>query len=344
MKLLGIAVLALVILAALAMPQIFYFVNETDQVVITQFRRPIRTVTAPGLHVKAPFIQAVNRFEKRILRSDPAPTEYLTLDKKRVIVNHVSRWRIVEPLAFLERIRTEGAALSRLDDIIFSQLRAELAKHELEEIIDERRESIMADVTVATQERLSPFGIEIVDVRIKRADLPEEVHSSVFNRMVAERQRIAKRYRSQGEEEARKIRGDTDREQQIILAEAYEKAQDLQGQGDARAAAIYAESFGRDPEFYNYVRSLEAYRAIIDDNTLLIMPADTTLLQYLHSPDAPQALNSPASAPPTTAPVPPAATPATSSAPAAATPTPAPTPAAETTTTPSAQATPTPAG
>ena len=341
MKLLGISVLVVVILIALAMPQVFYFVDEIDQVVITQFRRPIRTVTAPGLHVKAPFIQAVSRFDKRILRSDPAPTEYLTLDKKRVIVNHVSRWRIVEPLAFLERIRTEGAALSRLDDIIFSQLRAELARHELEEIIDERRESIMADVTVATQERLNPFGIEIVDVRIKRADLPEEVHSSVFNRMVAERQRIAKRYRSEGEEEARKIRGDTDREQQIILAEAYEKAQDLQGQGDARAAAIYAESFGRDPEFYNYVRSLEAYRAVIDDNTLLIMPSNTTLLQYLHSPDAPQAPSSPASAPPATSSVPAAASPTTSSAPAVATSTPA---AATATPAPTpASATPTPA-
>ena len=337
MKLLGIAVLALVILAALAMPQVFYFVDETDQVVITQFRRPIRTVTAPGLHIKIPFIQAVNRFEKRILRSDPAPTEYLTLDKKRVIVNHVSRWRIVEPLVFLERIRTEGSALSRLDDIIFSQLRAELAKHELEEIIDERREPIMESVTTATQERLSPFGIEIVDVRIKRADLPEEVHASVFNRMVAERQRIAKRYRSEGEEESRKIRGDTDREQQIILAEAYEKAQDLQGQGDARAAAIYADAFGRDPEFYNYVRSLEAYRAVLDDRTLLILPSDTSLLQYLRSPDAPQVPSPLPSTPPVTSPVP-----ATSSAPAAATPTavpatatPAPTPAA---------ATPTPTG
>lgn len=326
MKLLGIALLVVVILAALAMPQIFYFVDETDQVVITQFRRPVRTVTAPGLHIKIPFIQAVNRFEKRILRSDPEPTEYLTLDKKRVIVNHVSRWRIVEPLAFLERIRTEGAALSRLDDIIFSQLRAELAKHELEEIIDERRESIMEDVTVATQERLSPFGIEIVDVRIKRADLPEEVHASVFNRMVAERQRIAKRYRSQGEEESRKIRGDTDREQQIILAEAYEKAQDLQGQGDARAAAIYADAFGRDPEFYNYVRSLEAYRAVLDDRTLLILPSNTSLLQYLRSPDAPQAPSQPASAPPTTSSRPVTAT----ATPVPATATPAPTPASAT--------------
>lgn len=341
MKLLGIAVLALVILAALAMPQIFYFVNETDQVVITQFRRPIRTVTAPGLHIKVPFIQAVNRFEKRILRSDPAPTEYLTLDKKRVIVNHVSRWRIVEPLAFLERIRTEGAALSRLDDIIFSQLRAELAKHELEEIIDERREPIMESVTTATQERLSPFGIEIVDVRIKRADLPEEVHASVFNRMVAERQRIAKRYRSEGEEESRKIRGDTDREQQIILAEAYEKAQDLQGQGDARAAAIYADAFGRDPEFYNYVRSLEAYQSVLNDRTLLIQPSDTALFQYLRSPDAPQVPSPLPSTPPVTSPVPAAASPAASSAPAAATPTAAPATATPASTPPAATPTPT---
>ena len=319
MKVLGIFVLVVVILAALAMPQVFYFVDETDQVVITQFRRPVRTVTAPGLHIKIPFIQAVNRFEKRILRSDPDPTEYLTLDKKRVIVNHVSRWRIVEPLQFLERIRTEGAALSRLDDIIFSQLRAELAKHELEEIIDERRETIMESVTAATQERLSPFGIEIVDVRIKRADLPEEVHASVFNRMVAERQRIAKRYRSQGEEESRKIRGDTDREQQIILAEAYEKAQDLQGQGDARAAAIYAEAFGRDPEFYNYLRSLEAYRAVLDDNTLLLLPSDTALFQYLRSPNTPAVPSVPASIAPTATPAPvPTATPAPTSTPATA--------------------------
>ena len=287
MRGLAILITAVLVVAALVASQVFYRVDMTEQVVITQFGRFIKTVADPGLHVKIPVIQIVNRFERRILRSDPQPTEYLTLDKKRVIVNHVSRWRITDPLAFLKSVRTETQALARLDDIIFSQLRAELAKDELQEIIDERRELIMGTVTEKTRAEMIQFGIEVVDVRIKRADLPQEVHASVFSRMVAERQRIAKRYRSEGAEESAKIRGDTDREEKIILAQAYERSQTLQGQGDARAAAIYAEAFGADQEFYSYWRSLQAYQDVLADRTLLILPSDAAVLRYIENPDRP---------------------------------------------------------
>lgn len=279
-----IVLFPILLVGVLLVPQICFVVDETDQVIITQFGEYKRTVKAPGLHFKTPVIQMINRFPKRILSSDATPAEYLTLDKKRLVVDHVTRWRIVDPLLFYKTVRDVFGARSRLDDIVFSELRRALAERQFANIISSKREAVMELVAKSAAEQAKQFGIDVVDVRIKRADLPAEVQQSVFARMVAERERIAKRYRSEGEEETAKIRAETDKERTIILAKAYEESQILRGAGDAEAVRISAEAFGQDIEFYQFTRSLEAYKKILAKDSELILSADADLLRYLASP------------------------------------------------------------
>ncbi len=277
-------VVALVILAFIVLPSWLFTVDETKQVIITQFGRYVRTVKESGLNAKVPFIQTVHRFEKRVLASDAPPAEYLTLDKKRVVVNYISRWKIDEPLAFFKSVRTVTGAGSRIDDIVFSEMRRELASHKFNIIISEERENIMDAVASSARGKMKVFGIELIDVRIKRADLPEEVEQSVFARMRAERERIAKRYRSEGAEESAKIRAETDKQKEIILAEAYAKSQKLRGEGDAKATSIYASAYNRDITFYDFVRTLEAYDKVLTEDTLLVIPAESVFFKYLQDP------------------------------------------------------------
>lgn len=284
MQKLMIVLVPIFLVIALVVPQVCFIVDETDQVIITQLGEFKRTVQDPGLQFKLPVIQTVNRFPKRILSSDATPAEYLTLDKKRLVVDHVTRWRIVDPLLFFKTVRDIYGARSRLDDIVFSELRRALAEREFVHIISSKREAVMELVAKSAAEQAQQFGIEVVDVRIKRADLPSEVQQSVFARMVAERTRIAKRYRSEGEEETAKIRAATDKERTIILARAYEESQILRGAGDAEAVRITAEAFGQDAEFYRFTRSLEVYKKILTKDTELILSADADLLRYLASP------------------------------------------------------------
>ncbi|MCH9015101.1 MAG: protease modulator HflC [Gemmatimonadetes bacterium] len=280
------AVGPLMIFLILFVPQGVFIVDETEQAIITQFGEYKRTIKEPGLHMKLPLVQTINRFERRVLVSDAAPAEYLTGDKKRVVVDHITRWKIADPLAFFKSVRTEVAGQARLAEIVSSELRKELALHEFTDIISKQRDLITATVAKGASEKAKKLGIEVRDVRIKRADLPKEVQESVFARMVAERERIAKRYRSQGEEEAAKIRASTDKERTIILARAYEESQKLRGVGDAKAARITAEAFGQDAEFYQFLRSLQAYEAMLAENDELVLSADSELLQYLTSPKA----------------------------------------------------------
>jgi membrane protease subunit HflC len=278
------ALLAAVFLA----PQVFFIVTEVDQAIITQFGEYKRTVRDPGLHWRIPFIQAVNRFDKRILSSDAISAEYLSVDKKRLVVDHITRWKIVDPLLFFKTVRDVFGARARLDDIVVSELRRAIAEREFSNLISSKREAVMELVAASSAKQAEKFGITVVDVRIKRADLPKEVQQSVFARMVAERERIAKRYRSEGEEEAAKIRAQTDKEKTIILAKAYEESQKMRGLGDGESTRISAEAFGQDEEFYQFVRSLQAYENVIDQNTNLILSADSKLLRYLQktSPEA----------------------------------------------------------
>jgi membrane protease subunit HflC len=268
-------------------PQVFFMLDEREQAIITQFGAYVRTVTQPGLHTKVPFVHTVHRFDRRVLATDAQPAEYLTLDKKRVVVDYVARWRIADPLAFFKSVRTLEGARARIEDITFSELRRELASQDFAPVTSELREPTMAAVAQSSRERMTSFGIDLIDVRIKRADLPTEVQQSVFARMVAERSRIAKRYRSEGEEEAAKLRAETDKQREILLAQAYERSQRLRGEGDAAAAAIYASAYERDPRFYLFVRTLEAYDEMLTPDTLLVLPGDAAMFRLLsHFPSA----------------------------------------------------------
>ncbi len=276
-------VVATIPVALLLVMQTFYVVDEKNQAIVTQVGRYLHTAREPGLYATVPFYQSVTHFDRRILVSDPSPGEYLTLDQKRLVADPVTRWRIVDPLAFFTSVREEGGARARLDDIVFSEMRAELANFEFDKIISTEREAIMGRVSQRAAERAKGFGIEVVDVRLKRADLPEQVQASVFARMQAERSRIAARYRSEGAESAARIRADADRDRTVILARAYEESQKLRGAGEAEATTIYAQAFSQDPEFYAFVRSLEAYERLLGADTTLVLSAESDLFRYLNS-------------------------------------------------------------
>ena len=257
-------------------------VDETEQMVILQFGKPVRTIKEPGLNYKlpAPF-QTSNSFEKRLLEYDVPPEEVLSKDKKSLIMDNYVRWRIVDPLLFLQTVRAVPTAKTRLDDIVYSELRQELGTHDMVEIITENRELIMDKVTKASNEETSKYGIEVVDVRIRRVDLPRENESSIYARMEAERKRQANKFRSEGEEEAQKIRAATDRDKTVILADAYKRAQQIRGEGEAKALDIYASSFSKSPDFYEFTRTLEAYEKIIDKKTMFVLPGDAKLFKEL---------------------------------------------------------------
>ena len=272
--------LVLVFVAA----QAAFTIGEWEQGMVVQFGNPKRIIQEPGLYFKLPVAQNLVRFEKRVLTTDARESEYITLDKKRVLVDHVSRWRINDPLQFYRSVRDRIRAMARLDDIISARLRQEIATHNFLDLIREKREDIMAIVTKDTRETAKSFGIEVTDVRIKRLDLPEEVQASVFARMRAERERIAKRYRAEGEEQAQQLRAAADREREVILATAYESSEKLKGEGDAEATSIYANAFGKDAEFYAFTRRLQAYEKILSNDTTLLLNPDSELLNYLQSP------------------------------------------------------------
>ena len=259
-----------------------FIVDETEQVVILQFGKPVRTITQPGINFKVPFpIQEKIVFDDRLLEYDSPPEEILSQDKKTLIVDNYIRWKIVDPLQFLKTVQAIPTALSRMDDIVYSELRRELGTHDMVEIITENREQLMEEVTEASNAATMEYGISVIDVRIRRVDLPSENEESIFARMEAERKRQANKYRSEGEEEAQKIRAATDRDKTIILADAYKEAERLRGEGDAQAVNIYARSYSSDPKFYEFVRTLDAYKKIVDDKTTLVLPSNSRLFKLL---------------------------------------------------------------
>jgi membrane protease subunit HflC len=270
-----------VILVFLGLTSIF-IVDETEQVVVLQFGKPVRIITEPGLHMKVPFpIQEKNVFDNRLLEYDSPPEEILSKDKKSLIVDNYVRWKIVDPLQFLKTVQAIPTALSRMDDIVYSELRRELGTHDMVEIITENREELMETVTVASNKATQDYGIEVLDVRIRRVDLPSQNEESIYARMDAERKRQANKFRSEGEEEAQKIRATTDRDKTIILADAYKQAERIRGEGDAKAVEVYADAYSADPKFYEFVRTLDAYKKIIDDKTMLVLPSDSRLFKLL---------------------------------------------------------------
>lgn len=279
-RMLGIVVFLAIVLAVV-ISQTLFTVDETEQAIILQFGNPVATVQQPGLKIKSPFIQNVIFFEKRILSSDALPQEYLTADKKRLVVDHVTRWKITDPLIFFKAVTTEAGARARLDDIVFSELRQELAHVNFVDVISTERESIMEAVARSATEKAEEYGIKVVDVRTKRADLPEEVEQSVFNRMIAERKRESNLFRAEGNEQANIIRAQADRDSTVIRAQGYEEAQRIRGEGEAEAIQIYAEALGQDPEFYAFSRRIQAYGSMLKDGDKVVIPANSDFFRFL---------------------------------------------------------------
>ena len=279
MKKILIGLVAILVLLGLTT---VFIVDETEQVVILAFGKPVRTITEPGINMKVPFpLQEKIKFDDRLLEYDSPPEEILSKDKKTLIVDNYVRWRIVDPLQFLKTVQAIPTALSRMDDIVYSELRRELGTHDMVEIITENREKLMEIVTFNSNKATLDYGIEVLDVRIRRVDLPAENEESIYARMEAERNRQANKFRSEGEEEAQKIRASTDRDKTIILADAYKEAEGIRGEGDAKAVEIYANAYSADPKFYEFVRTLDTYKKIIDDKTTLVLPADSRLFKLL---------------------------------------------------------------
>jgi membrane protease subunit HflC len=274
--------LILILFFIIAFSMVTFTVDEKETVVITQMGKPVRTVKDPGLYFKLPYpVQTVHVFDDRILEYDSTPTEIITKDKKNLVIDNYASWKIIDPLKFMQTVATEAGAQSRLDDIIYSELRVELGSRDLLDAVANSRAKIMTVVTTKCHQKALEYGIDIVDVRVKRADLPAENEKYVFERMKAERQRIASRYRSEGYGESTKIKAETDRDKTKILADAYQKAQDIRGEGDAKALKIYADAYQRDPAFYDFTRSLEAYEKGLMDKTVVILSTKSELFKYL---------------------------------------------------------------
>ena len=258
-----------------------FTVPQWMQAMVVQLGEPVRVVREPGLYWKIPFIQQVTYFDRRLLDYDASSKDILTIDKQQLSVDNYSRWRIADPLQFYRTVRDERGAQSRLDDIVYSDLRETLGRHTLREIVSDKRDQLMADVTARSAEKAKVYGIEVVDVRIKRADLPEKNEQTVFGRMRSERERQAKKFRAEGDEEARKIRSESDKQVQILLADATQQAEVIRGEGDANATRIFAEAYGRDPDFYAFQRTLEAYRSALATGTTVILSPKSEFFRFL---------------------------------------------------------------
>jgi membrane protease subunit HflC len=267
---------------------IFFQVDETQFAIVTQFGKPVRVIESAGLQVKWPDpIQSLRHYDRRLLLFDPEPGEYLTEDKKNILVDVYMGWRISEPKKFLESVKERSVAEIFLADIASAALGAALGNYPLSALISTDPEQIkvndiMEAVTAKCREKAAEeYGIHVLDVRLKRLNLPDQNKESVFQRMRTERERMAKKYRSEGEEEAMKIRAEADKESRAILSEAYEEAQKIIGEGEAEAARIYAAAHNRDPRFYKLVRTLESYRKVLNEKTTVVLSTNSELLELL---------------------------------------------------------------
>ncbi len=302
-----IPIIVVIILGLIILGGTLYTIDQTEQVVITQFGEPIgEPITEPGLHFKIPFIQKVNSFEKRFLAWDGLPTQVPTKDKRYIWVDTTARWRIVDPLKFLQTVGGERTALGRLDDIIDSATRNQITSHILYELVrDSEREFVETELSIQVEEAVGKvkygrekisraileeasegvprFGIELIDVRIKRLNYVEQVRQGVYSRMIAERKRVAEQYRSEGQGGKAEIEGRKEKELQRITSEAYKKAQEIKGEADAEATGIYAGAYNKDPEFYSFLKTLETYKETLDEDTTLILTSDSDFYKYLKS-------------------------------------------------------------
>ena len=277
-----IVVLALVVLVTGAFSM--YQVAEWEKAILFRLGEIVRTDIPPGLHFKVPFVNNVRKFDGRRLTLDVEPERFLTVEKKNVIVDSFVMWRIADAKRFYTAVLgDERNARQRLEQIVKDGMRGQFSKRTVNQVVSEERDTITKDLTIAASAQAGQIGIEIVDVRVKRVDLPSEVSNSVYRRMQAERSRVAKEFRSQGAELAEKIRAGADRKRQVLIAEAYREAEQTRGQGDARAAEIYAAAFNQDREFYKFFRSLRAYQESFDGtNDLMMLAPEGEFFEYFN--------------------------------------------------------------
>ena len=309
-KIIAIVTIIVIVVALLIISGALYTVDETQQVVVTMFGKPIGDpITEPGLHFKMPFVHQANYFEKRVLEWDGNPNQIPTKDKKYIWVDTTARWKIVDALKFLQSVGNEMGAHARLDDIIDSATRDAVTSHLLVElarntnrIIDEiqdveedrmgqaeeeleritfGRELLTRDILKEASKLVPQYGIELIDVRVKRINYVSDVQKKVFERMISERKRAAEQYRSEGQGTKAEIEGKRGKELKQIQSEAYKIAEEIKGKADAEAIDIYADAYNRDPEFYSFIKTLETYKNTIDDNTTVILTTDAEYLQYL---------------------------------------------------------------
>lgn len=300
-----VPILVVIIIGLIILGGTLYTVDQTQQVIITQFGEPIgKPITKAGLRFKKPFIQKVNYFEKRLLAWDGLPTQVPTKDKRYIWVDTTARWRIVDPLKFLQTVGNERTALGRLDDIIDSATRNQITRHLLYELVrNSEREFVETEVSLEIEEKIGEvkygrekisrmileeasllvpeFGIELVDVRIKRLNYVERVRQGVYARMIAERKRVAEQYRSEGQGKKAEIEGMREKEQQKITSQAYRRAQEITGKADAEATKIYAGAYSKDPEFYSFLKTLDTYKGTLDEKTWLLLTSDSDFYKYL---------------------------------------------------------------
>ncbi|HIE28897.1 TPA: protease modulator HflC [Candidatus Poribacteria bacterium] len=268
---------------------VLFTVDTTEYVVVTQFGKPVRSIVQAGLNTKLPDpIQTLYRYDNRQQIYEAGDIELLTKDKKSVVVDHYGVWKIKDPVLFMKTVKDKTGAEQRLSDVFSSVLGAALGQYELRELVNVDREQMKLDqmlsqVAKRCDAQTVEYGITVTDVAIRTLNFPEKNKLSVFRRMKAEREQMARKYRSEGSEEAAKIRAEATKEQKTILSEAYMRSQQIMGEGDAEAIRIYAEAFQKDPKFYEFIRTLEAYEKFIDDKTTAILPADSDLLKYLNS-------------------------------------------------------------
>jgi membrane protease subunit HflC len=302
-----VLILVLLVVAYLNAP--LFVVEEGEQALVTQFGKPVGGVLDPGLHWKIPFVQTVHRFEKRILKWDGDPNQIPTKDKRYIFLDTTARWRIVNPLLFFKTVATEQGAHSRLDDIIDSVVRDAVSGHLLVELVRGRdylapggateeiemegvpvsadqlvgREEILTNLLEQARTSTPEYGIELIDVQIKRINYVEQVRKRVYERMISERKKVAAEFRSEGEGEKADILGQMEKELKSITSEAYRKAVEVRGKADAEAAAIYAAAYGKDRDFYAFVRSLESYRKAVGENGKLVITTDSDFYKYLQN-------------------------------------------------------------
>ncbi|MDK2943631.1 membrane protein [Mesotoga sp. HF07.pep.5.2.highcov] len=268
-----ISVAIIVVIAIILLPSFFFIIDETEQAVVLRFGEIQKSITEAGLYTKTPFIDNVRKFDKRIQIYDVDAERIYSKDKKTILADTFALWRIVDPRKFIETMKSELTALTRIDDVVYSHVRNTFGKLDYDEIISGNRTDVLDEITALAANDMKDFGIQIISVRVKRADLPDENRNAVFERMKSERIQEASLIRAEGNREAQKLRAEADKEAQITIAKAQKEADIIIGTGDARALSIYAEAFNRDPDFYEFMKRLEVYESTLEDANYILGPA-----------------------------------------------------------------------